>query len=134
LSKLTSPQKKGVVRSGVSVPKLESGEILVKVSHVALNPTDWKHLDMIANKNSILGCDYSGTVQSTGEGSKKFNVGDRVCGVVHGGKFPNRGSFAEYLIVKEEFSMAVPKELEDAEAATYGVGFCTAAMVRLSAD
>lgn len=87
---------------------------------------------MMGAPNSTLGCDYSGTVEALGDGASKFKVGDRICGVVHGGKFPDRGSFAEYLVVKEEFTMAVPKQLGDAEAATYGVGFCTAAMVRWS--
>lgn len=88
---------------------------------------------MMGKPDSILGCDYSGTVQALGEGASKYKVGDRVCGVVHGGKFPNRGSFAEYLTVNEKLSMAVPKSLKDSEAATYGVGFCTAAMVSLGA-
>jgi NADPH:quinone reductase-like Zn-dependent oxidoreductase len=49
--------------------------------------------------------------------------------VVHGGKFTEKGSFAEYLVTPENVTFATPKAVEDAEAATYGIGFGTAAMV-----
>ncbi|KAJ5979538.1 hypothetical protein N7501_002880 [Penicillium viridicatum] len=34
-----------------------------KVKAVALNPTDFKHLDVISPPHSIIGCDYAGVVQ-----------------------------------------------------------------------
>jgi NADPH:quinone reductase-like Zn-dependent oxidoreductase len=50
---------------------------------------DWKHVKYVGNEGSICGCDYSGTIVKLGgplkDSSKK--VGDRVAGVVHGGKF-----------------------------------------------
>lgn len=83
----------------------------------------------MGNPDSGLGCDYSGTVMSVGSGVTRWKEGDRVCGFVHGGKFKDKGSFAEYLVVKENIAIATPDSLEDAEAATYGVGYCTAGMV-----
>jgi NADPH:quinone reductase-like Zn-dependent oxidoreductase len=32
----------------VAMPQLKSGQILVKVTAAACNPTDWKHRDFIA--------------------------------------------------------------------------------------
>lgn len=83
----------------------------------------------MGNPDSIIGCDYSGTVQTLGSGVSKWKVGDKVCGVTHGGKFPNKGAFAEYLVIKEEYVAGIPDGMDGAEAATYGVGFYTAAMV-----
>lgn len=36
----------------VSVPKLRDDYILVKVKAVALNPTDWKHVDFLTSKGA----------------------------------------------------------------------------------
>lgn len=36
----------------VSVPKLRDDYILVKVKAVALNPTDWKHVDFLTTKGA----------------------------------------------------------------------------------
>lgn len=36
----------------LSVPKLRDDYILVKVKAVALNPTDWKHVDYITTKGA----------------------------------------------------------------------------------
>ena len=36
----------------VSVPRLRDDYILVKVKAVALNPTDWKHVDFLTSKGA----------------------------------------------------------------------------------
>lgn len=42
--------KKGEARAAnVSIPKLRDDYIIVKVKAIALNPTDWKHVDFIAD-------------------------------------------------------------------------------------
>ena len=38
-----------------SIPKLRDDYILVKTKFVALNPTDWKHLDFLTGKGVLLG-------------------------------------------------------------------------------
>lgn len=51
---------------------------------------------------------------------------------MHGGKFPDKGAFAEYAVVKAKLAYKVPEVPEgvpDGAAPTYGVGFTTAAMV-----
>lgn len=59
-----------------SIPKLRDDYILVKTKAVALNPTDWKHLDYLATKGALLGCDYAGIVSSVGSKvTKPFEKG-----------------------------------------------------------
>jgi NADPH:quinone reductase-like Zn-dependent oxidoreductase len=49
-------QKPGeAAKDEVPVPKLRDDYILVKVAAVALNPTDWKHIDFLTSK----GCHVS---------------------------------------------------------------------------
>ena len=71
----------------VPVPKLRDEYILVKVKAVAINPTDWKHVDRGgADAGARLGNDYAGIVQAVGpKVQKRFQKGDRITGVAHGG-------------------------------------------------
>jgi NADPH:quinone reductase-like Zn-dependent oxidoreductase len=39
----------------LSVPKLRDDYILVKVKAVALNPTDWKHVDFLTSEGARVG-------------------------------------------------------------------------------
>src|SRR5690242_3697978 len=113
----------------VPVPEISDNEILVKVTAVALNATDFKHIDALSPPNSIVGCDYAGEVFKVGKGAEKlWNNGDRVAGAVHGGLFPDRGSFAEYLKTDADLAWRIPASMDDAAATTYGVSAVTAAL------
>lgn len=69
----------------VNVPVLRDDWVLVQVKAVALNPSDWKHIDFGgADPGSRVGCDYAGIVSAVGGNVSRFNVGDRICGAVHG--------------------------------------------------
>lgn len=111
-----------------SIPDLRPGYLLVKVSAVALNPTDWKHIEFAAPPGALIGCDYAGIVEETGTGyDKNWKKGDRICGLCHGGdetQFEN-GAFAEHIVVKADVQMKIPDQMSDEEAATVGVGFTT---------
>lgn len=78
------------------MPKLDKNEILVKVAYVSQNPTDWKHSAFLSPAGVVIGCDYSGVVVQLGDGlaNGEWKVGDHVAGMVHGGKFTDKGSFA----------------------------------------
>lgn len=109
-------------------PKLRSGYLLVKVSAVALNPTDWKRIDLAGPAGALSGCDYAGVVEETGLGyTKDWKKGDRICGLCHGCDQTQleNGAFAEHIVVKADVQMRVPDNLSDEEAATLGVGFIT---------
>ena len=65
------------------VPKLGSGEILIKVKTAALNPVDWKvqkseYSFLVEKFPAILGTDIAGDVEEIGEGVTEFQKGDRV--------------------------------------------------------
>src|SRR5204862_6779841 len=63
-------------------PKVNAGEVRVRVKAVALNRLDiwvrigWKGLNL--PKPHILGSDIAGVVESVGEGVKSAKVGDEV--------------------------------------------------------
>ncbi|KAH7139906.1 chaperonin 10-like protein [Dactylonectria estremocensis] len=117
----------GRVQDDIPIPAITSNEILVKVKAVALNPTDFKHLDIISPPHSIIGCDFAGVVHRVGDAAKtRWKVGDRVAGAVHGGLFPDKGAFAEYLKVDHELAWKVPDHITDTDATTYGVSAVTA--------
>src|ERR1700709_297862 len=89
---LTKPRGPGCEVREVPKPTIEPHHIIVRVHAVALNPTDYKHIDMVAAPGCISGCDYSGEVVEVGaEAPGNWTVGDRVAGSVHGGLYPDRG-------------------------------------------
>ncbi|KAF3035530.1 hypothetical protein E8E12_001482 [Didymella heteroderae] len=113
----------------VPIPEISDNEILVKVRAVALNATDFKHIDAISPPNCIVGCDYAGEVYKVGKGAAKlWNVGDRVAGAVHGGLYPDRGSFAEYLKTDADLAWRIPDSIDNTAATTYGVSAVTAVL------
>ena len=123
----TPASTNGAAIKQVPVPSIADDEILVKVSTVALNPTDYKHIDILTPRGCIVGCDYAGKVVKVGPtAGGNWTVGDRVAGVVHGGLFPDEGSFAEYLKVPGELAFKVPESVSDHDAATFGVSASTA--------
>ncbi|KAJ5510957.1 hypothetical protein LT330_006332 [Penicillium expansum] len=110
-------------------PQIADSEILVRVQYVALNPIDFKYIDFLAPNKSVIGCDYSGEVAEVGKAmAGRWKVGDKVAGFVHGGQYPDIGSFAEYLKVDGELAWKLPDEISHSEAATYGVPAATAVL------
>lgn len=112
----------------VPVPKPKDDYILVKTHAVALNPTDWKHIDFLSQKGHTVGCDYAGTVESIGSSvQKSFKKGDRVAGFVHGvnSEEADDGAFAEYVVAKGDLQIKIPDNMSFEEASTLGVGICT---------
>ncbi|KAJ5112870.1 protein TOXD [Penicillium angulare] len=124
---VTSPKQEGLVTDR-AIPVLRDDYILVKTEAVALNPTDWKHIEFLSPPGTLVGCDYAGVVQEVGRNVKKcFKKGDRVCGFVHGGNAvqPEDGAFAEYIVAKGDIQMRIPDNLSFQQAATLGVGITT---------
>ncbi|WYZ42148.1 hypothetical protein EsH8_V_001043 [Colletotrichum jinshuiense] len=118
---------KGAHVINVPKPVITDQEILVKVHVVALNPSDYKHIDVISPKHCIVGCDYAGEVVKVGNSATgSWKVGDRVAGVVHGGLYHDRGAFAEYLKIESDLAWKIPSNVSNEEAATYGVSAVTA--------
>ncbi|GAD97953.1 zinc-binding oxidoreductase ToxD, putative [Paecilomyces variotii No. 5] len=124
---ITSPKTEGLVIDR-PIPALRDDYIRVKTVAVALNQTDWEHIDFVSPPGVLIGCDYAGIVEDVGKDVKKsFKKGDRVCGCVHGANSvqPEDGAFAEYIVAKGDIQMHIPDNLSFQEAATLGVSITT---------
>ncbi|GAA5877163.1 hypothetical protein JCM16303_006187 [Sporobolomyces ruberrimus] len=121
---VTAPGQVEVQQS--PLPQIEAGQILIKNHAVALNPTDWKRMlhfpdrDFVSPKGARLGCDFAGTVQKVAEDVTNVQVGDRVAGFVHGGRWEDIGSFAEYVKTDSTLVWKVPESISWEEAAASG--------------
>jgi NADPH:quinone reductase len=119
-----------VIRYGdLPKPTPGSGEVLVRVGAVAVNPIDTYiragTVAMPLPKPFIIGCDLAGTVEAVGPGVQRFKVGDRVWGS-NQGLLGRQGTFAEYAAVHEDWLYPTPPGVEDAPAAAVALVGITA--------
>jgi NADPH:quinone reductase-like Zn-dependent oxidoreductase len=106
----------------------EPHDVLVRVSAVALNPTDYKMPQFHPTPGSVIGCDFMGSVIEAGPAATEYGTGTRICGVVHGSNpaNPNNGAFAEYLVTDSRLVLRLPDNWSDLEgAALGGIGWIT---------
>ncbi|SPN97149.1 related to toxD gene [Cephalotrichum gorgonifer] len=105
--------------------------IIVRTTAVAVNPTDWNHIDKAEGLGCLgcqVGCDYAGVVELVGpKVTKPFKKGDRICGPVNGsnGLRKEDGTFANYIAVKGDLQIPIPENISDEEAATLGISITT---------
>ena len=119
----------------VSKPCPKDNEVLVKVRATAVNSGDVRVrslgvegfmkvvmrlvLGFHKPRKPILGTVYSGTIENTGKKVSKFNIGDKVFGMTGF----NFGTYAEYLVVKENGNIAFMPEkatFEEAVSLIFG--------------
>jgi NADPH:quinone reductase-like Zn-dependent oxidoreductase len=110
----------------VELPKPQPGprQILIKVQTAGMNPGDrqiangaWK--DRVPGTFPlVLGVDFAGVVESVGEGAAKFVPGDEVFGQLLIPPLGSTGTYAEYVAVTEDASLAeLPSGFDAAAAA-----------------
>lgn len=124
-----SPKHAGLITNH-PIPTLREDYLLIKTVAVAVNPTDWKHVDFLAPAGVLIGCDYAGIVEAVGPRVKKqWRKGGRVCGMAHGCNEvqPEDGAFAEYIVAQGDVQMRMSEDLTFEAAATLGVGVSTLA-------
>ncbi|MCJ1434762.1 hypothetical protein MMC27_004132 [Xylographa pallens] len=112
----------------VPLPKLRDDYVLCKVNQMAVNPTDWKHIDFLGPTGTTVGCDFAGVIEEVGPRvTKDWKKGDRIAAFVHGCNAVELedGCFAEYAVAKGDLQMKIPEGLSDEQAATLGVGITT---------
>ena len=92
-------------------PQPQAGEILVRVRAAGINGADVLQMKGMypappGSPEDIPGLEFAGEVAELGPGAQRFEIGDRVMGVVGG------GGQAELIAVHERLVMPVPDELD----------------------
>ncbi|MBQ3084832.1 MAG: NAD(P)H-quinone oxidoreductase [Clostridia bacterium] len=116
-------ERQNLVWSEVADPKLQPDEVLVKIHAAALNRADL--LQRQGKYPSPAGCppwmglEIAGQIVEIGSNITDWNIGDRVCALLGG------GGYAEYVAVKQDMLMPIPKGLSMEEAAALPEAFAT---------
>ena len=116
-------ENKNLVWSDVEDPVIKPDEVLVKIKAAALNRADL--LQRQGKYPSPKGCpewmglEISGEIVSVGKDVKNLKIGDKVCALLGG------GGYAEYVAVKYDMIMPIPKGLSFVEAASLPEAYAT---------
>ncbi|MDW7692667.1 NAD(P)-dependent alcohol dehydrogenase [Flammeovirgaceae bacterium SG7u.111] len=116
----------------VDKPTVKDDHILVRVEANSANPADWHTLrgkpmlarlafGLLKPKDPILGADFAGIVEETGNKVTSFTVGDRVFG-----EYLKGGAFAQYVSAPAAVSAKMPKNASFAEMASVPIAGTTA--------
>ncbi|KAI1638953.1 zinc-binding dehydrogenase [Biscogniauxia mediterranea] len=110
------------------IPALRPGTLLIKTAAVALNPSDYKMGSAFPSPGALIGMDFAGHVVKLDTTRPDLNIGDAVCGLVHGSNPADHegGSFAEYVLVPADLVLKVPEGFPLEQAATLGTAVFTA--------
>lgn len=114
---------KNLVWSDVADPIINQDEVLVRIYAAALNRADL--LQRQGKYPSPLGCpewmglEISGVIVKKGGAVKNWSIGDKVCALLGG------GGYAEYVAVKYDMLMPIPKGLSMVEAASLPEAYAT---------
>ena len=108
-------------------PVIKSEEVLVKIEAAALNRADLMQREgdypPPAGCPEWMGLEVAGVITEMGEDARaksSYKVGDRVCALLGG------GGYAEYVAVKYDMLMPIPKNCSVIEAAAIPEAFATA--------
>ncbi|CAF1271702.1 unnamed protein product [Adineta ricciae] len=126
-------ENKRLVIENLPLPKYDLTDLLIKVTHVAQNPTDWKHVHFgLAKEGAIVGCDFAGIVAGVGKKAVgNYRKGERVAGCVHGGLDPEmnvRGAFSEYVVQEASLVFRYPPTFSPEQIVTLPLVATTAAL------
>jgi len=116
-------ETRDLVWSDVADPVIKSDEVLVKIYAAALNRADL--LQRQGKYPSPAGCpewmglEIAGVIEAVGCDVTEWHAGDRVCALLGG------GGYAEYVAVKHDMLMPVPKGLSLAEASALPEAYAT---------
>ena len=116
--------QQNLVWSDVADPIIKDDEVLVKICAAALNRADL--LQREGKYPSPPGCpewmglEIAGEIVEIGKDVTTWKVGDKVCALLGG------GGYAEYVAVKYDMLMPIPKNCSMVEAAAIPEAFATA--------
>ena len=111
---LTALETPPALREDLPAPTPEPDEVLVRVRASSVNPADnsiaggmLKQMGIEYEFPVILGRDYAGVVEQVGADVTRYSVGDEVFGfVLHANPTVREGSWAEFIVVPEDTSIA----------------------------
>lgn len=116
-------ENKNLVWSEVADPVIKDDEVLVKIHAAALNRADL--LQRQGKYPSPPGCpewmglEVAGVIEKVGSAVTNWKIGDQVCALLGG------GGYAEYVAVKYDMLMPIPKGLSMVEAAALPEAYAT---------
>ena len=116
-------ENKNLVWSEVADPIIKEDEVLVKIHAAALNRADL--LQREGKYPSPPGCpewmglEISGEIIKVGKSVTDWKIGDKVCALLGG------GGYAEYVAVKYDMLMPIPKGLTFCEASALPEAYAT---------
>ena len=116
-------ENKNLVWSDVADPVIKDDEVLVKIHAAALNRADL--LQRQGKYPSPAGCpewmglEVAGEIVELGKAVTCWKVGDKACALLGG------GGYAEYVAVKYDMLMPIPKGLSMVEAAALPEAYAT---------
>jgi len=118
-----------LVAEEIRRPEPSTGEILIEVRAVAVNPIDWKVREGYAKEwinhrlPMIPGWDVSGVVSALGPGTDLFKVGDEVYGRLD---IARDGAYAEYAVARASHMARKPVTIDHVHAASIPIAATTA--------
>jgi len=91
------------------IPEPAPGEVRIRISAASFNPIDlfWRAGRLDRRLPVVLGRDFSGAVEATGDGVSDLAVGDVVFGYQAGSRASN-GTYAEYMCLPAELVARAP--------------------------
>ena len=114
---------KNLVWSDVADPVIKDDEVLVKIYAAALNRADLLQREgkypSPAGCPEWMGLEIAGVIVEVGKKVANWKIGDKVCALLGG------GGYAEYVAVKYDILMPIPKGLSFVEAASLPEAYAT---------
>jgi NADPH:quinone reductase-like Zn-dependent oxidoreductase len=119
----------------VAKPAPQKDEVLVRVHAASINSRDWRLMcanpffirmmvgGLLRPKNPLLGADVAGQVERVGSNVTQFRPEDEVFGCISA---YDRGTFAEYVCVKESDIVLKPANVSFEQAAAVPLAALTA--------
>ncbi len=99
---------------------VKPGEVQIRVQAVSVNPIDtYIRSGVVASgidDRYIIGCDAAGIIESVGEGTQNFQIGDRVW-CTNQGLQGRQGTFAELICIDQDWCYHLPDEVSFETAA-----------------
>jgi len=113
-----------VLRGGQrAIPQPGAGQVLVKVAYAGVNGPDLMQRKGLypapKGASDLLGLEIAGEVVAVGADTRRFTVGDTLCGLTNG------GGYAEYCAILADHCLPIPAGVTVAQAASLPEAFFT---------